>query len=245
MSMRWPVACPVLVLLIASPTAMLLTSCGGPARTGPLRPEPVEVAEVAEVGRTPRDRSAPDPSAEPTLPATADGPTTTVPAGSAVASQVAAVAGALDRYDRALTDLSADPAAIVDAGHAARVLLGSTIAPGSALLSDLLSDTTARLAGGAVVMPGPGGLSWVHRPVDVEEPAPGRLAFTWCGWSPGVVVDVASGAAVDDAVGISSGTGSAVELGGTWVLASLDQTELRTEAPGTPDPCPPTPGAPR
>lgn len=221
-----------MLLAVLLPAAALATasSCGGNASGTGLRPEPVEVSADPPPARPrPPDPPLPAPVATSLPPAGSEDP------GNEL---VAAVAGALARYDLALTELSSDPQAVLDPAHPARARLASTIAPGSALLGDLLSDTAARLSRGSIVLPGDGGLSWTHHPVEVREVGPGRLSFTWCGWSPGTVVDAASGATVDDAVGISTGTGAAIEAEATWVLASLDQTELRTEPPGTPNPCP-------
>jgi hypothetical protein len=88
-----------------------------------------------------------------------------------------------------------------------------------------------------VVRPPEGGLSYRHRPLLVDPPRSGSISFTWCGWSPGLGVDVETGEVVDDGVGHGHGTGLLRSVAGGWVLESLDQVDLQVLPPGSADPC--------
>ena len=89
-----------------------------------------------------------------------------------------------------------------------------------------------------VVRPGPGGLSYRHRPLAVEPPRGGTISFTWCGWSPGIGIDADDGGVLDDGVAHSHGTGQLRLVHGRWMLELLDELDLTVLAPGSPDPCP-------
>jgi hypothetical protein len=153
---------------------------------------------------------------------------------------------ALARYDRALTDLSAAPESVDDPADPILAAWHRTVGDESDLDTAVRDRIRGRRAEGVAVVPPPGGLSYVHRAVQVvrgERPenvadAPEELAFTWCGWSPGVGVRSTTGAVVDDLVGHARGTGSLRRSAGAdWVVASLLETEFSTLPAGSSDPC--------
>ena len=150
----------------------------------------------------------------------------------------AAIDDLLARYDRALTDLAADPAAVTSLGHPLLIAWQAVVTPGTALADDLPAAITARHAEGVVIRPSTEGISYRHRALQVIPAADGSMSFTWCAWSPGIGYDISTGAVVDDAVGHAHGTGRSHVVDGTWRLDALDQSDLDALAPGTQDPCP-------
>jgi len=149
----------------------------------------------------------------------------------------------LDRYDRAVTALNADPSAIMRPGDALVADLDAVVPAATVLASDVRSAVADRLAAGEQVRrPGRGSPSWVHHATAITDPGDssgsGEIAFDWCSWSPGVAVDAASGAVTDDGVGQATGSGTVILAGSTWVLTSLDQMSLEVLPAGSPDPCP-------
>jgi len=177
------------------------------------------------------DRAAPAPT-------TTDGGAP--PALPEEPAQVALVATALHRYDVALSRLAAAPGAadvpgpLLQEWHAA-------VVPGSRL-SDAMLDHVRGAPGAEPthVVPGADGLSYRHH-VLTTSAEPGRVGFTWCGYSPGVRVRSADTAVVDAEVGHAHGVGELRDLGSGWQLASLDQLDLVVLPPGSPDPCVPAP----
>jgi hypothetical protein len=141
----------------------------------------------------------------------------------------------LDRYGRVLTALAADPA--VDLGRFA-ASWSDVADPGSTFSRDMLRTLVARVRDDRmIVLPGPGGRSYLHRPVTITAIDDASIDFTWCGWSPGIGVHVETKAVLDDAVGHASGTGRLVRSGDRWLLDRLDQEQLVALPPGSPDPC--------
>lgn len=174
----------------------------------------------------PEDRSGPGDGVE-ALP-----PPATDPAVAAAAQL------ALDRYDAALTELAAEPAALIDAAHPAHVGFLSTLAPGTALGDDVVADLRARLGDeGSVVRPVGGRPSWEHHVATARVGPGGTLELRWCGRSTGVGVHVSTGEVTDAATSVSSGIGRLVRHGDGWVVASLDQLEVAVvEVSPTPGP---------
>lgn len=180
---------------------------------------------------TTADPGAADPGA-------ADAGRTTVPGPGPPAHTAArrAVADLLLQYDRALTAMSSTTTGTA-AGTAGRTAWDAVVVTGSALDTDVVGRTARRGADGLVVRPAPDGLGWRHRLVELGEVTGDAVAFSWCGVSFGIVVDEASGAVVDDAVGHSRGTGEAIRDGRSWRLARLDEVDLVILDPGSDDPC--------
>jgi hypothetical protein len=147
----------------------------------------------------------------------------------AIASEV------LDRYGMVLTELAAEPA--IDLGRFAT--RWSTVAdPSSAFSRDMLHTLTSRVRDDQMVIrPGPNGRSYLHRPVRVTTVAADEIAFTWCGYSPGIGVHVVTGEVLDDAIGHASGTGRLVRSDERWLLDTLDQDQLTALPAGSSDPC--------
>lgn len=217
-----------------------MSACTG--RTTPDRVRPINgsAADAATGTAPPTTAAATGPgstAAAPGDPAvTADGAAGTDTAPQDPAAD--AVDQLLSRYDRALTDLSAQPAAAADPAHPLHLAWSSVVAPGTALAADLPAAITARARDGVVVEPGAQGLAYRHHALEVVPAEDGSVGFTWCGWSPGIARDVATREVVDDGVGHAHGTGRARPGPVGWVLDSLDQSDLVVLAPGTPDPCP-------
>jgi len=152
----------------------------------------------------------------------------------------------LERYDRALSDLSAAPEAADDPSDPLLAAWHRVVPADSELDRAVRDRIRGRRAEGVRVTPPAGGLSYVRRSVDVvagERPvavpdADEERSFTWCGWSPGIAVRIGDGTVVDDLVGHARGTGTVRRPpGGTWIVATLFETELTTLPAGSPDPC--------
>jgi hypothetical protein len=146
---------------------------------------------------------------------------------------------ALERYDRALTDLAAEPLAASAPGTPQRAAWDSAVVAGSQLSTGMAAALVRRQQHDRmVVRPGPGGLSYVHRALVVEVPAGDTVSFTWCGYSPGIGIDVDTAEVLYDTVGHAHGTGQLRRIGGDWVLEALDEFGLQLLPPGSADPCP-------
>jgi hypothetical protein len=195
----------------------------------------------------PDTASGDGPAATPTAPPTTGAPPETPRATTTAEDPVAApsdelrsqVDRVLERYARALTDLAQDPERLTREGTAERAAWDRTVLSGSVLSEDLISALVRRQReDGMVVRPGPGGLSYRHRPLLVEPPQEGTISFTWCGWSPGIGVDVHDRSVRDDAVAHSHGVGQLRLVGGHWMLEQLDELDRTALPPDSPDPCP-------
>lgn len=184
-------------------------------------------------GPTPTDTT---PTSEPTADVAAAG------GGSDRAASLHVVDDALGRYDRSLTALLRDPGALDRPDSPTVTAWRATVAAGAILADDIAADVAARRSAGQVVV-APDGIdrSYVHRATDVDGGQAGDptgIRFTWCGWSPGIVRDAASGAILDDRVAHATGSGVLQQVGPTWVLASLDEATLEVLPAGSADPCP-------
>lgn len=169
-------------------------------------------------------------------------------ADPATSTELAEVGATLERYDRALTALSAAPEAVDDPDDDLLTQWHAVTLDGS----DLDRDVTARIRGrrneGIVVTPPVSApLSYVHHaraaarvtpPPGLSDP-PEEISFTWCAWAPGIGRRIGNGAVVDDVVGSAAGTGTIRRDPATrsWQVASLFETSFEALAPGSDDPC--------
>jgi len=144
----------------------------------------------------------------------------------------------LDRYDRVVTGLNADPAVLLRPDDPLLTEWAATVAPGSVLGDDVRSQVLERLRSGQAIPVRRGERSYVHHVAEVTAASADRITFSWCGWSPGVVRSVATGAVTDDAVSHGVGTGVVEKSAGSWVLSSLDESSYDVLPAGSPDPCP-------
>ena len=216
------------VLLVAMAAAVTpgCTPVGDETSVAPLDATEVEVPEDAASVPSTTAPSAPSAAPEPT-PAPAD------------ESLRARVDRVLERYARALTDLAMDPERRARPGTPERAAWDRTVLAGSVLSEDLIGALVRRhREERMVVRPGPGGLSYRHRPLVVEPPRDATISFTWCGWSPGIGVDADDGSVLDDGVAHAHGTGQLRLAEGRWMLELLDELDLNVLPPGSPDPCP-------
>jgi hypothetical protein len=201
---------------------------GGPAAVGlpPATPRPVPAPTAA-----PRSAPSGPDAGNDDLGATMEAPS----------SPTTAVSALLARYDRALTALWAEPAA-VDPTHPTHAAWLATLVPGSRLAADVATDLRTEVVdnGMVIVPPAPGATSWVHHVGSVATAADGSLSFTWCGWGPGIGRSTIDGSVLDDAVAAASGIGVARTVGDRLLLDALDELERRVLPPGTPDTCPRT-----
>jgi len=219
--------------------AGLTTACGAGAAE-PLRPLGNASAPRATTpGAATDPTGTPPDSITPNAPEPA-GPTTTAPEPGDGPGHV--VADVLDRYDRVLARLHADPAAMNRPGDpvGSELLgeLGRVVPAGAVLFDDIRSQLAGRAARGESIPGEDRQLPYVHHAIDADVEGADRVTFTWCSWSPGVVRDTATGAVVDDTVGHGTGTGVAERIAGTWMLSSLDESTLDLLPAGTADPCP-------
>lgn len=153
------------------------------------------------------------------------------------------VEAVLDGYAAALTLVAADPVATTTPGHPTRAAWDAVVDPASAFSEEMLTWRVQRAAVERIVVRPPtttdGAVSYRHHALEVGAPVLDTISFSWCGWSPGIGVDLDTGEVVDDAVAHAHGTGL-VRRGadGQWRLDRLDQTDLILLAPGSDDPCP-------
>ena len=227
--------CCALLLAVAGAVSPACTPAGDEPTVAPL--DAAEAEAPAHAGSTastpaPSDPTTRSPSTEP-----AARPPGATPADTA--SLRAQVDRILERYARALTDLASDPERRARPGSPERAAWDRTVLAGSVLSEDLLGALVRRhREERMVVRPGPGGLSYRHRPLAVEPPRDGTISFTWCGWSPGIGVDADDGSVLDDGVAHAHGTGQLRLVEGHWMLELLDELDLSVLPPGSPDPCP-------
>lgn len=228
--------------------AALLMAFGAAASSAcaPGEPAGTELRRVpGEPSRTSTSLRIAATTTEPTAPssevAAGTAPATTDPATYAAATDAALrdlVDGVLAEYAAALTAIAADPVAAPLPGTATRLAWDLTVVPGSWLSRDVLRGIERRHDEDRMVVVPPGhGPSYRHRPLRVGPPTDGSISFTWCGWSPGVGLDVDTREVVDDGVAHAHGTGSIRAIGGRWMLESLDELDLTVLPAGSPDPC--------
>lgn len=191
------------------------------------------------MGAPPASPSLALPSSDttPTVPATP-----AAPAGTAVIPDpsIRTVQDVLDRYDLVVTGLHADPGVFLRPGDPLLAAWAAVVADGAVLADDVRSQVIDRLRRGEAIPVRSGERSYVHHVQAVTDAAPDRITFSWCGWSPGVVRDTATGAVTDDVVSHGVGTGIVEHLDGKWVLSALDETSYDVLPSGTADPCPGT-----
>jgi hypothetical protein len=165
------------------------------------------------------------------------------PAGSADrSSSLREVDLLLDRYDEALSQLASDPGVSTATEDPRRQAWDRVVVAGTALSEGMLSQVRDAAVDGTRLLPGPDGRSYHHRALVVTELEPTRRQFTWCSYSAGVRVRVATDPSateivVDDGLGHAHGVGELVDLGAGWQLASLDQLDLSVLPAGSEDPC--------
>jgi hypothetical protein len=238
-------------MLVASLPVATVASCGNPEAIDTSERIPDPLGTPVESGTAPRAGVLAAPPATPVPPPSAPAPADPSDAGSAPpgvgsAEERREVDEVLERYDRALSELSADPEAADDPADPLLAAWHRIVPAESELDAAVRDRIRGRRAEGVRVTPPPGGLSYVHRAVDVVAGSPPvaapdadeERAFTWCGWSPGDAVRAGDGAVVDDLVGHARGTGTLRRpVGGAWTVATLFETELTTLPAGSPDPC--------
>lgn len=245
---------------------VILLACSGCSRSadvsGPadLRPLDSDVATTSEQGST-HNRSGPDANG---APPTGDSHRSSSPADPSVGSSgsgspagptygvggtmtdnpadVEAVRALLVRYDDLVTRLAVAPARSADRSSPIRAEWAKLVPVESALSSDVLNHLVAGpLAAGTRLLPGPGGVSFRHHVERTGRRDDDSIEFTWCGYSPGIRVDAASGAVLDDQVAHLRGIGRA-DRDPTdptrWMLDSFDQLDMVVLPAGSTDPCP-------
>lgn len=222
-------------LLIAALTVLAVTASG----CGDRAPAPAE--RVVEPIPSLPPAPSPEPAALPE-PAVADAAPAPPPSAGAGTGEVDSTASrqvvdeVLLRYDAAMTAIGRDPLGATALGDPRSAALAGTVTPSSSLAAEVVRRLVTDAANGMTVDPGPHGLSWSHAVVSASPAIDGRIAFTWCGWSPGIGTGP-GGIVLDDGVRISQGTGEAVQHDGEWRLDQLIELEAEVAAPGTPDPC--------
>jgi hypothetical protein len=239
----------VLVMtLVGVVSATALLGCGiGSSTAASLDATPTPIPPAAGPGATaPSTTTAPPPADDGD--ATAAAPEPASGAAPAPSAELTVVTDALDRYDRALSALSAAPEAVDDPADALLAEWHAITLAGSDLDQDVVARIRGRRDEGIVVMPpGNTALSYVHHvraavrvvpPAGLADP-PEEISFTWCGWSPGIGRRIGTDTVVDDVVGGATGTGMVRRDAetGTWMVGSLLETSFDALAPGSADPC--------
>lgn len=158
--------------------------------------------------------------------------------GSDADPSIDAVRDLLARFDRSLGELHEDPSVLLRPDDSVLADFAAVVPAGAVLADDVRTQVLDRLSRGESIPAVEGVTPYVHHVVTATADGGDRIEFTWCGWSPGVVVDSVTGAVVDDAVGHGTGTGVADRIDGRWMLSSLDETSYETSPAGSSDPCP-------
>lgn len=194
----------------------------------PLRgPDPSSQTTVASTSTTASDEASDEASTSTVAPVRDEPPVREL------------VDGVLERYAVALTELARDPEAHSTPGSEARTAWDRVVLPGSYLSEERIGALVRRQQEERMVVHPPAdGLSYRHRPLRVEAPLAGTVSFTWCGWSPGIGIDVEDGSVVDDEVAHAHGTGQLRRVGDRWMLERLDELDLVVLPPRSADPCP-------
>ena len=212
--------------LAASALAACLPACGAPEPGAPVLPSSTTTTSLTTTTTTML------------TPATTTTTTTTTTAPSADRALRDLVDGVLADYAKALTAVAIDPTEAARPGTPTRLAWDLIVMPDSWLSHDMLDTFTRRqVEDRVVVVPPQSGPSYRHYPLTVEPPRDGSISFTWCGWSPGIGLDVDTREVVDDGVAHAHGTGSLRSVGGRWMLESLDEWDLDALPAGSADPC--------
>lgn len=223
--------------LAAVVTVGLIGGCGGTA----VHRSP-EVRPLAKGDSDPPTTVAtsPAPTTAPSADADTATPTATPSPPAPDAHPRREVSDLLATYDRALTDLAAHPEAATDPAHPLTVAWHRVVSAGSALDNELLSRIAVDGRDNhMVVRPDDSGLSFHTSALRVSDEADGTVAFTHCGYSPGVGVDATTGAVLDDRRASARGQGRTHRgADGALVMLELRDESLVLLAAGEPDPCP-------
>ncbi len=157
-------------------------------------------------------------------------------------ADLAMVGALLDRYDDLVTQLAVQPSASLDPGSPIRLDWARLVPTESALSNSVLDQLVHRpVIAGTRLLPGPDGVSFRHHVDRTSRRDDGSIEFSWCGYSPGIRIEAATGKVIDGQVAHIRGIGRAdrsqfnPEL---WVLDAFDQLDLKVLPPGSGDPCP-------
>lgn len=158
------------------------------------------------------------------------------------AADLAVVRALLARYDDLVTQLAVQPSTSLDPGAPIR-LEWSELVPAESALSNSVLDQLVRgpVLAGTRLLPGPDGVSFRHHVDRTSRRDDASIEFSWCGYSPGIRIETATGKVIDDQVAHIRGIGRAdrsqfnSEL---WVLDAFDQLDLKVLPPESGDPCP-------
>lgn len=140
-----------------------------------------------------------------------------------------------------VTQFHSDPSVFQRTADPLLAQWAAVVPPGAVLADDIRTQILRRLSAGESIPSNGDQLAYVHHVTSATPETPDRIRFTWCSWSPGIVVRTATGEVVDDVVGNSTGTGLVDRIGGTWMLSSLDELTYEGLPAGSTDPCPTTP----
>lgn len=151
----------------------------------------------------------------------------------------AAIDGALDAYDTALTALSAGAEAATDEDHPLVQAWHEIVQSGTQLDRQVRTRITTNLRSNQMrIEPDASGFSYRHRSLSVSATGERSLSFTYCGYSPGIGRDVATGDVVDDRRASTTGHGSGrLDVSGRLRIEELTDDSIRMLTPDTPDPC--------
>lgn len=237
-------------LVVALLAAGLLCAAPASACSGGRAPSSIEPlgGPRADRGTTARsDHPTTVVTDETTTRRDTDGPVTTAAVGSAGETIDEALRAEVDelleRFDRAVSDLAAQPLAAGDDSHPLSRAWLAVVDPGSPLddevRSRILTDGTDN---GQRIVAGSDGTAFRNTALDVTRGVDGSVSWTNCGYAPGLAVDIRTGEIRDDRRASTRGHGTAVRTQqGELRLSRLVDEEIVHLAPGEPDPCAPRP----
>jgi len=204
-------------------------------------------ATVAPTTTRPHDTGQPDSAQSATAPpakaqpgsAPVSGPITTAGGRPARPEERREVDALLTDYDRALTALSAEPAAAGAVDNPLTEAWRTVVVPGSRLDMELRTRIATDMAlNGRRYVPDSTGFSYRNRALGITVVDDGTVRWENCGYSPGVGVSLADGTVVDDARASTRGTARAHRgPDGRLVVDELVDEQKELLAEGVADPC--------
>lgn len=215
----------------------VLTSCAGEVPDAQVAPLTGDTRAPSETAPT-TARDGPSRRSD----EIADGPSGQgLAAGdSAVPGPEGEVTSLLVEYDRALGELVAHPAAAADETDPLTVAWHRIVEPGSALDVEVRTRiATDGRDNHMRIVAGEEGFAFRNLPLAVSADVDGSVAWTNCGFSPGIGVHIDTGAVIDDRRASTRGRGRATRShSGALVITELfdDRTDLLRD--DEPDPCP-------
>lgn len=159
--------------------------------------------------------------------------------GTLVTAADKEVAELLGRFDSAISALYAEPLAAGNDNHPLSVAWLDVVIGGSQLDRQVRGRIVASgTDDGMRIVPDAGGTSFTNVALELTQEPDGSLAWTNCGYAPGIGVDLDTGEVLDDNRTSTRGRGRAVRgSDGLLSISELWDDESHLLTPAEPDPC--------